>query len=85
MIEVTKFNGEKIVLNADWIESVEKTPDTVIKLITGKKILVKNPVEEITGLVIKYKQLCHQTVRVIDRRISREEEETGGEPVVVIR
>jgi len=85
MIEITKFNGEKMILNADWIESVEKTPDTVVKLVSGKKILVKNTAEEVADLVIKYKQLCNQTVRIIDRRITPEEDASGSEPVVVIR
>ncbi len=39
MIEITKMNGQKILLNPDLIEMVEETPDTVIKLTTGKKLL----------------------------------------------
>ena len=85
MIELQKFNGEDFVLNCDMIESIEKTPDTMIKLITGKKILVKNPVSEVVEKVIKYQQLCHQTVRVIDRRLGETEELAGEEPVVVLK
>ena len=41
MIEVTKINGVKVLVNPDLIELVEETPDTVLTLTTGKKIIVK--------------------------------------------
>ena len=41
MIEVTKLNGVKTLINAELIETVEETPDTVISFVTGKKIIVK--------------------------------------------
>ncbi len=41
MIEITKMNGQKILINPDLIEMVEETPDTVMTLTTGKKIIVK--------------------------------------------
>ena len=40
MIEVTKLNGVKILVNPHLLEIVEETPDTVITLTTGKKIIV---------------------------------------------
>jgi flagellar protein FlbD len=54
MIKVTRINGSSVVLNALLIESVEATPDTVITLVTGKKWIVKEPVEELIGLVKQY-------------------------------
>ena len=56
MIELTKINDVKITLNADIIEAVEETPDTVITLNTGKKVIVKESRQEVTNLVISYKQ-----------------------------
>ena len=56
MITVTRFNKSKFVINADWIETVESTPDTVITLTNGKKYVVTESVEDIVDLVIKYKQ-----------------------------
>ena len=41
MIELTKINGVKILLNSSLIETVEETPDTVITLTDGKKLLSK--------------------------------------------
>ena len=51
MIEVTKLNGVKILVNPDLFEVIEETPDTVITLTTGKKIIVKESRQEIKNLV----------------------------------
>lgn len=56
MIELTKINNTKFTLNAEVIEFVEETPDTVISLTTGKKIIVKESRQEVTNLVIYYKR-----------------------------
>ena len=52
MIEVTRLNGTQILVNADLIELVEETPDTVITFTTGRKIIVKESRQEIKNLVI---------------------------------
>ena len=59
MIELTRFNGEHFVLNADLIEMIEATPDTVIRLTSGKKLLVKETVAEVVERVIAYARLTH--------------------------
>ena len=56
MIEVTKINGIKVLVNPDLIETVEETPDTIITLTTGKKIIVKESRQEIKNLVILYRK-----------------------------
>ena len=56
MIEVTKLNDMKLLVNAELIETVEETPDTVISFVTGKKIIVKQSRQEIKNLVILYKR-----------------------------
>ncbi|PXV93511.1 flagellar protein FlbD [Lachnotalea glycerini] len=56
MIEVTKLNDKKVLINSDLIESVEETPDTVISFTTGKKIIVKESRQDIKNLVISYKK-----------------------------
>ncbi len=56
MIEVTKLNGVKILVNPSLLEIVEETPDTVITLTTGKKIIVKESRQEIKNLVILYRK-----------------------------
>ena len=59
MIELTRFSGEKFVLNADLIEMVEATPDTVIWLIHGKKLVVRESVEQVVKLALAYAQRVH--------------------------
>ena len=56
MIEVTKLNDMKLLVNAELIETVEETPDTVISFVTGKKIIVKESRQEIKNLVILYRK-----------------------------
>ncbi|SJZ64314.1 flagellar FlbD family protein [Selenihalanaerobacter shriftii] len=56
MIEVTKLNGKVLVINCELIELIESTPDTIISLTTGRKIVVQEGSELIIGRVIKYKQ-----------------------------
>lgn len=56
MIELTKLNDIKFMVNADIIEMVEETPDTVVTLTTGKKIIVKESRQEIRDLVIAYRR-----------------------------
>ena len=58
MIDVTKMNGMKITINSDLIEKVEDTPDTVITLTTGRKIIVKESRQTIKNLVKSFKREC---------------------------
>jgi flagellar protein FlbD len=56
MIELTKLNKKKFYLNADLIETIESTPDTVITLRNGKLVLVEETPEKIVEEVIAYKR-----------------------------
>lgn len=56
MVELTRMNGTVFTVNAELIEMVEETPDTVITLTTGKKIIVKESRQEVRNLVILYKK-----------------------------
>lgn len=56
MIEVTRLKGKKMIINAELIETVEETPDTVITLTNGKKFVVSESAEKVTSLVINYKR-----------------------------
>lgn len=61
MIKVTRLRArDELVVNADLIETVESTPDTVITLTTGHKILVEEPLDEVVRRVIAYKRAIHQ-------------------------
>lgn len=51
IIELTKLDTRKILINTAAIESVEANPDTVIILTTGRKLLVKEKLEEIYTMI----------------------------------
>ncbi len=55
MIFVTKMNNETILLNNDLIETIEETPDTVVTLTTGKKLIIKESSKEVLKRVIDFK------------------------------
>lgn len=56
MIDVTRMNGKQFTLNSDLIETIEETPDTVLTLTTGKKIIVKESRQEVKNLVKLYRK-----------------------------
>ena len=56
MITVTRLNHTPVVLNCDLIEQIETTPDTVISLTTGQKIMVLESTDEIIERVVKFRQ-----------------------------
>ncbi|SHI80228.1 flagellar protein FlbD [Geosporobacter subterraneus DSM 17957] len=56
MIRVTRLGGEQYVINSELIETLEATPDTVIRLTTGKNVVVKESIDEIIDKIIQYKQ-----------------------------
>ena len=56
MIDLTRLNGEKILVNDDLIEIVEETPDTVVTLTTGRKIIVKESRQDIKNLVKSFRK-----------------------------
>jgi flagellar protein FlbD len=56
MIKVTRFNGEEFWVNPHLIEFIEETPDTVITLVTGKKVVIKEQAAEIGAKIITYRR-----------------------------
>jgi len=56
MIQLTRLNHVPLVLNSDLIEHVEVTPDTVVTLTTGQKIVVLESAEEVVERTIRYRR-----------------------------
>ena len=56
MVQVTRFNKEEILINAELIEMIEAVPDTVITMTTGKKFVVKETKEEMVDKIVAYKR-----------------------------
>ena len=66
MIKLQKLNGADVIVNADLIESIDASPDTVINLATGNRFLVKNSVEDVLAKVIEYKRKIHSDAKVVN-------------------
>ncbi len=55
MITLTRLSGSQFLLNADLIERVDSTPDTVITLVDGKKYVVAEPMGAVLDAVVAYR------------------------------
>lgn len=56
MIALHKLNGAVVTVNAELIETIEATPDTVISLTTGNRYVVKEPVDDVVARVVEYRR-----------------------------
>lgn len=56
MIFLTRLNQASFVLNSDLIEQIEVTPDTVIALTNGEKLLVRESAEDVVARVVAFRQ-----------------------------
>ncbi|MDN5330941.1 MAG: flagellar protein FlbD [Tepidanaerobacteraceae bacterium] len=56
MIELTRLNGKKFFLNVDLIETIEPTPDTIIKLTNEKTYIVRESPQEVVDKIVAYKR-----------------------------
>jgi flagellar protein FlbD len=55
MITLTRLSGTAFLLNADLIERVDSTPDTVVTLVDGKKYVVAETMSEVLDSVVAYR------------------------------
>jgi flagellar protein FlbD len=55
MIELTRLNGHSIVVNSDLIRYAESSPDTVLTLVTGEKLIVREPALEVARRVNEFR------------------------------
>jgi len=56
MIQLTRLNNSSITINSDLIKFVEQSPDTVITLLNGEKILVRESAEQILDRIIQFRR-----------------------------
>ena len=55
MIELTRLNGHKLAINCDLIRFAESSPDTVLTMVTGEKLLVRESLAELSQHVLRYR------------------------------
>lgn len=55
MIELTKLNGTPMMLNCDLIKTAEASPDTMLTLVNGEKLIVREECAEVAERVLAYR------------------------------
>jgi flagellar protein FlbD len=63
MIQLTRLNNKVLTVNSDLIKFVEESPDTLVTLITGEKIVVREKSAEVLARIIEFRRtvLCGLT------------------------
>lgn len=56
MIQLIRLNGQAVMVNSDLIESLEETPDTVVTLTSGNKLIVRDRMAEVQQKIIDFKR-----------------------------
>lgn len=67
MINLTRMGGKDVLVNEDWLEWVEENPDTTLVFASGSKLLVKQSVAEVLGLMEAWRQ-AHPALKGSGRR-----------------
>lgn len=57
MVKLSRINGAEVTVNAELIETVEATPDTIVSLTTGKKLMVVESVDQVIEKVVAYRRM----------------------------
>lgn len=56
MIALRRLNNQPIMVNPDLIESLEATPDTVVTLTSGNKLIVRDSMDEVRERIVEFKR-----------------------------
>lgn len=65
MIQVSRLNGEIFYVNSDLIEFIEETPDTVLSMTTGRKVIVRERAQEICQRIEEHKHRAAPQQRIL--------------------
>jgi flagellar protein FlbD len=65
MIRLTRLNSQPLTVNSDLIKFMEQSPDTLITLITGEKIVVRESAEEVLARLIEFRRSVLQGLSVV--------------------
>jgi flagellar protein FlbD len=61
MIEVHRLNGELFLLNSDMIETIDATPDTVVRLVNGHRYIIKEKLADVKKAVVVFRRQAGYT------------------------
>jgi len=64
MIKMSRLNGQEFYINSDLIEMIETTPDTVITMLNGKKLIVSESVDEVVERIVHFKARIQRMAKI---------------------
>jgi flagellar protein FlbD len=56
VIQLTRLDGEAFILNAELIRYIEARPDTFVTLVSGERLVVREPMDEVMKRAVQYQQ-----------------------------
>jgi len=56
MIELTRLNNQPLIVNSDLIKFVERAPDTVLTLVSGEKVIVRESSSEVLEKIVTFRR-----------------------------
>jgi flagellar protein FlbD len=75
MISVTRLDGKELFINSDHILTIEQTPDTVLALTTGVRVMVKETGEQLVDRVVAYrKRIQVEPPPIVDTTLGEDKE-----------
>jgi flagellar protein FlbD len=84
MIQLTRLNNSPLIVNSDLVKFVEQSPDTVITLVNGEKILVREKADEVLSRIVEFRRSLLQGIAPVTTHIpvmaSAEREEVETRP-----
>jgi len=78
MIEVHRLNGERFLLNSDMIETINVTPDTVVRLLNGHRYIVREGIDEVCEKIVAFRRLAGYACIVANSADEAEDSEGAG-------
>ena len=73
MIQLTRLNNARLALNSDLIKYVEEAPDTVITLLNGEKLVVRETTGQVIDRVLQFRRAIVNGVQDCPLTVSRDE------------
>ena len=68
MIKVTRLNDSTLMINVDMIQSLQAIPETVITFTNNNKIMVKEPLEEVSQRIVDYQRTIYSNSKGKNKR-----------------
>ncbi|MGO9648760.1 MAG: flagellar FlbD family protein [Terriglobales bacterium] len=70
MIQLTRLNNSSLIVNSDLIKFVEQSPDTVITLLNGEKIIVRESAEQVLERIVQFRRAVLQNAQAAAGHLS---------------